>query len=104
MAQDLFDHRSDVVVLQAIEDVAPLSVAGGEVQVAQDDTYRIATAAQIAAYLAGGAIPVFALPASGAGLSGARATTIGDADAVWVTQARGLKALTLAILRAFITA
>lgn len=31
MVQDLFDHRSNVVVLQAIEDVASLPVAGGEV-------------------------------------------------------------------------
>ena len=29
MVQDLFDHRSNVVVLQAIEDVASLPVAGG---------------------------------------------------------------------------
>lgn len=74
-----------------------------QLQVEQENGTRVATTAQLAAYLAGAPLPSFALAANGAGLNGNRAAAIGDTDAIWVTQARGLKALTLASLRAFVT-
>ena len=75
-----------------------------QLQVEQENGTRIATMAQLAAYLAGGPLPSFVPAANGAGLSGVRATTLGDTDAIWVTQARGLKASSLVSLRAFTTA
>lgn len=73
-----------------------------QMQTEQENGTLVATTAQLAAYLAGAPLPSFALAANGAGLSGVRATTIGDTEAIWVTQARGTKATSLAALRAFV--
>lgn len=73
-----------------------------QVRVAQGLGWMIATIGQVAAYIAGAALPAFALPASGAGFGQfAAITSLDGSETVLVRQGGGSRALTLAALRAW---